>query len=179
MSIMFDVILIAMSIYILAGGIAGKGRLFKVNNIKEGQEENFLKYTKLIYIVLGIVMLIHSLSGLIQNVMYEYNSEQAAFVSTGKLPFLSFLSYDTLRIIGVVFFCLTLAGLGALIFVMKKFTNPDAKQNSKDPNADRQAGHTLPVDAFEFDDEPEQEQETDVQEEISDSIQESADDSRE
>ena len=181
MSIMFDVILIAMSVYILVGGIAGKGRLFKVNNIKEGQEENFIKYSRLVYIILGVVMFFHSLSGLVQNIMYEYNAETGAYVATGKLAFLSSISYDALRIISIVFFALTLAGLGGLIVVMKKFTNPDPKSNSKDPNGDRQAGHTLPVDAFEFDDEKEEgTKEVEPAEEASDdSLKETSDEIKE
>ena len=56
---MFDWLLLAISVYVLYAGIVGKGRLYSVENIKEGKEEEFKKLSQKIYIFLGIAMIIN------------------------------------------------------------------------------------------------------------------------
>ena len=79
MTLLFDLVLMAMAVYILIGGISGKGKLLKADNIKEGKEEEFKKYSRILYIVLGCTMLLHSLSTTVQNLLYVYDPEAQDF----------------------------------------------------------------------------------------------------
>lgn len=67
---MFDWLL-AVSFYVLYAGIVGKGKLYSVENIKEGMEEEFKALSRKIYIFLGIAMVINSAS-LLRNTFYAY-----------------------------------------------------------------------------------------------------------
>ena len=154
MTMLFDLILIAMAVYILVGGISGKGKLLKADNIKEGKEEEFKKISRIIYLVLGCTMLLHSLSTLVQNYLYVYDPDTQTFVASSSSGLANALSYGFLRVISIVFFALTIAVLVVLIILMRKYTDPEkVKQQGGAAQNERQKGHILPVDAFEFDEE--------------------------
>ena len=156
MTLLFDLVLMAMAVYILIGGISGKGKLLKADNIKEGKEEEFKKYSRILYIVLGCTMLLHSLSTTVQNLLYVYDPEAQDFVAASPTGLASVFSYQFLRVISITFFALTIAALVVLIILMRKYTDPEkAKQQGRAPVNERQKGHILPVDAFDFDEEEE------------------------
>jgi hypothetical protein len=46
---MFDWLLLAVSFYVLYSGVVGKGKLYSVENIKEGMEEEFKALSRKIY----------------------------------------------------------------------------------------------------------------------------------
>ncbi len=152
MTLLFDVILMAMAVYILVGGISGKGKLLKADNIKEGKEEEFKKYSRITYIVLGCTMLLHSLITTVQNLVYVYDPEAKSFVATKPSGLTDAISYELFRAFGIAFFVLTIAALVVLIVLMRKYTDPEKmKQNAGAAQNERQKGHILPVDAFDFD----------------------------
>lgn len=154
MTLLFDLILMAMAVYILIGGISGKGKLLKADNIKEGKEEEFRKYSRIVYIVLGCVMLIHSATTSVQNLLYVYDPESQSIVAATDSGLANAISYDLLRVISIIFFALTIIALIVLIVLMRKYTDKEkAKQKASGTQNERQKGHILPVDAFDFDEE--------------------------
>ena len=50
---LFDLILIGMSVYVLVSAILGRGRLFQLDNLKEGMEEKFYSGARKFYLGLG------------------------------------------------------------------------------------------------------------------------------
>ena len=170
MGSIMDYLLLIIGAYVLFNGIRGKGKLFTAENIKEGYEEKFKKTLRSIYLPMGVVMLINGGMSLLRNYLYE-QGEVAAATETMPAVFdwvlkegrdlggFTFLTPKFFNIFAYVFMGLVVAGVITLIFVMRKMTdrNPPPKANPNDPDAqkrtDRQAGHSLPVSAFEFDDE--------------------------
>ena len=156
MTLLFDFVLMAMAVYILIGAISGKGKLFKADNIKEGKEEEFKKYSRIIYIALGCSMFLHSLVTTVQNLIYVYDSDAQDFVPASSSGLANVFSYQFLRVISIAFFVLTIAALVVLIILMRKYTDPEkAKQQGGAAVNERQKGHILPVDAFDFEEEEE------------------------
>ena len=154
MTLLFDLVLMAMAVYILIGGISGKGKLLKADNIKEGKEEEFKKYSRIIYIALGCSMFLHSFCTFVQNILYVYDADAQDFVAASASGLASVFSYQFLRVISISFFVLTIAALIVLIIMMRKYTDPEkAKQQGNAAQNDRQKGHILPVDAFDFEEE--------------------------
>lgn len=170
MSSLMDYFLLAIGVYVLINGIRGKGRLFAVENIKEGYEEKFKKTMRAIYLPMGILMIINGGFSLLKAYLYEYAEVTAATETTAavyewalkdgrSLGAFTFLTPEFFNILTYVFMGLVVAGVVVLIVLMRKMTDRNAPQkaSSDDPDAqkraERQAGHVLPVSAFEFDDE--------------------------
>jgi hypothetical protein len=82
---LFDMLLLAISVYVLYAGITGKGRLYNVDNIKKGMEEAFKSLTRKLYIALGIAMIINSGASLLRGVFYSYEEVTAATDSTSAV----------------------------------------------------------------------------------------------
>ncbi len=55
----------------LYAGIVGKGRLFSLENIKEGMEKEYISMSRKFYILLGVFMLINSGASLLRGVFYQ------------------------------------------------------------------------------------------------------------
>lgn len=168
---LFDWIMLAMGAYVLYAGITGKGRLYVVENVKEGMEENLKKFSRLLYIILGIIMVVNSATSIVKYAFYAYQevlpaTDTAAavydWVAIKDLGSFSFLTVQVLDIIAYVFLGLCIACIVILIIGFRKMTDKNAKPKPKpeaQQAAQNQAGHVLPVSAFEFEEEAQPESE--------------------
>lgn len=163
MTSLFDLLLLAMGAYVLIAGITGRGRLYAADNIKEGMEEKFRKTMRKVYLGLGIVMVLNGVVSLLMNLLYTTRVVQEATETTAavteiipqfELGFWSFLTPGLLTALVYVCMGLIVALIVLMIVMLRKFTDRNAPRGAS-PQNDRQAGHILPVDAFEFD-EPEE-----------------------
>jgi len=163
---LFDILLLAISAYVLYAGITGKGRLYNVENIKEGMEEEFKAMTRKLYIVLGSIMIINSAASLLRGALYAYEETAAAtdttaavyeWVAKKDLGSFSFLTPTVLGVISYVALGITLALIVLLIIKMRKYTDKEAAAKKKaaagGASCSRNGGCVLPKSAFEFDDE--------------------------
>lgn len=169
MSSLMDYLLLGIGVYVLINAILGKGKLFAAENIKEGYEEKFKKTLRAIYLPLGILMVLNGGISLLRAYLYE-QVELTAATETAPAVFgfalkegrslgaFTFMTPKFFNIATYVFMGLVVAGVVVLVVVMRKMTDRNAPQTGKsgDPEAqrqaERQAGHVLPVSAFEFDD---------------------------
>ncbi len=162
---LFDYLLLAMGVYVLVAGIRGKGRLYNVENIKKGMEETFIQTMRKLYIALGAVMTFNGLISLVKYVFYSYEEVIPAtetmtagydWVPLRDLGSFSFLTIPTINIITYVCTGLAIAGIVVMIVVTRKMTDKDAAarraEQYKGADAAKQAGHILPVSAFDFED---------------------------
>ncbi len=164
---MFDYILLAMGVYVLVAGIRGKGRLYNMENIKEGMEEQFFQIMRKIYIILGAVMTLNGVFSVLRYIIYSYEEVIPAtetmtagfdWVIKEGMESWSFLSIPLLNVMTYVCMGLSIAIIIAMIVVTRKMTDKDAaakraQANQNSQAASKQAGHTLPVSAFDFDEE--------------------------
>ena len=163
MGSIMDYLLLIIGAYVLFNGIRGKGKLFTAENIKEGYEEKFKKTLRAIYLPMGVLMVINGGMSLLRSYLYEPGEvagEVDWVLKEGReLGGFTFLTPKFFNVIAFVFMGLIVASVVVLIFVMRKMIdrNPPPKANANDPDAqkraERQTGHSLPVSAFEFDDE--------------------------
>ena len=163
---MFDWLLLAVSFYVLYSGIVGKGKLYSVENIKEGMEEEFKALSRKIYIFLGIAMVINSAASLLRNTFYAYQeitpateTEKAVYAwkliegkSLGAFSFLSPLAFD---IISYVALAVTLGLIVLLVVKMRKYIDKTAQAKAKQGPAAR-GGSSMPSSAFNFDEDDKQ-----------------------
>lgn len=163
---LFDLLMVCFGVYVLYAGITGKGRMYIVENIKEGMEEKLKKLMRKLYIALGIVMIINAGATLVKNTFYAYEevtpateTAQAVYewVSKKDLGAFSFLTVKALDVISYVFLGISLVAIVLLFVFIRKMTDKNAPRKAPDPakgpEGARQAGHVLPVSAFEFEDE--------------------------
>ena len=98
MTYLFPILLLAMSVYVLYGAITGKGRLFSLENIKEDAQEKVRKLLRIIYSVLGAIILLMALTNFGQSVLYSspeieyeatdvYKSEFADVIKDGTVEY--------------------------------------------------------------------------------------------
>ena len=156
---LFDWLLLAISVYVLYAAIVGKGRLYSVENIKEGKEEEFKALSRKIYLFLGIAMVINSGASLVRSNFYSYTEVTAAtdtakavyeLMPTKSLGVFSFLKPQVLDIISYVALAITLGMIVLLVVKMRKFIDKDAqakKQSASRPSS----GSSMPSSAFDFD----------------------------
>ena len=156
---MFDWLLLAISFYVLYAGIVGKGRLYSVENIKEGMEEEFKSLSRRIYIFLGIAMVINSGASILRNMFFAYQEITPAtdtvaavfgWVTIKDLGAFSFLTPSVFDIISYVALALTLGLIVLLVVKMRKYIDKTAQPKGKQGNATR-AGSSMPSSAFDFD----------------------------
>lgn len=164
---LFDYILLGIGLYVLYAGITGKGRMYNVENLKEGMEQKFKSTMRKLYIGLGIVMSLNAGASLLKSGFYELkeitpatDTVKATYdwaLQNGKsLGAFSFLTPTALDIITYVLLGLSLVLIVLMIIGIRKMTNkpvPGSQNQSgaKSAQAANQAGHALPVSAFEFD----------------------------
>lgn len=162
MTSLFDLLLLAMGGYVLFAGITGKGKLYAADNVKEGMEEKFQKTMRTIYLCLGGAMMLNSVLSLLTSTLYTSkviteatDTAQAVYeiVPAFELGFWSFLTPELLTILLYVCMAAIVALIVLMILKLRKFTDK-TKRASAPAQSSRQAGHVLPVDAFDFD-EPE------------------------
>ncbi len=157
---MFDWLLLAISVYVLYAGIVGKGRLYSVENIKEGMEEEFKALSRKIYIFLGIAMVINSAASLLRNTFYAYQEVTPAtetakavydWVSLKDLGAFSFLTPTVFDIISYVALAVTLGLIVLLVVKMRKYIDKEAQ--SKASQGAAKSASSMPSSAFNFDEE--------------------------
>ncbi|MPM67190.1 hypothetical protein SDC9_114107 [bioreactor metagenome] len=147
--------------YVLYAGIVGKGRLYSVDNIKEGKEEEFKAFSRKIYILLGIAMVINSGASILRNQFYAYQeitpATDAAKAVYGwvNLKDLGAFSFLTPKVFDIVSYVALAATLGLIVFLvvkMRKYMDKNA-QAKKAAAAKPAGGSSMPSSAFHFDDE--------------------------
>ena len=157
---MFDWLLLAISVYVLYAGIVGKGRLYSVENIKEGQEEAFKALSRKIYIFLGIAMVINSGASLLRSTFYTYQEVTPAtgttsavydMVATRDLGAFSFLTPEVFNIISYVALALTMGLIVLLVVKMRKFVDKNAQAKKSAAAGPAKSGSSMPSSAFDFD----------------------------
>ena len=157
---MFDWMLLAISVYVLYAGIVGKGKLYSVENIKEGMEEEFKALSRKIYIFLGIAMVINSAASLLRNTFYAYQEVTPAtetakavydWVSLKDLGAFSFLTPTVFDIISYVALAVTLGLIVLLVVKMRKYIDKEAQ--SKASQGAAKSASSMPSSAFNFDEE--------------------------
>ena len=157
---MFDWLLLAISVYVLYAGIVGKGRLYSVENIKEGKEEEFKQLSRKIYIFLGIAMVINSGASLLRSTFYTYQEVTPAsgttaavydLVATKDLGAFSFLTPTVFDIISYVALAVTLGLIVLLVVKMRKYIDKEAQ--SKASQGAAKSASSMPSSAFNFDEE--------------------------
>lgn len=157
---MFDWLLLAVSFYVLYAGVVGKGKLYSVENIKEGMEEEFKALSRKIYIFLGIAMVINSAASLLRNTFYAYQEVTPAtetakavydWVSLKDLGAFSFLTPTVFDIISYVALALTLGLIVLLVVKMRKYVDKNAQ--SKASQGAAKSASSMPSSAFNFDEE--------------------------
>ena len=158
---MFDWLLLAISVYVLYAGIVGKGRLYSVENIKEGQEEAFKALSRKIYIFLGIAMVINSAASLLRNTFYAYQEITPAtetakavydWVALKDLGAFSFFTPVVFDVISYVALAVTLGLIVLLVVKMRKFVDKTA-QGKTNQGAAAKTASSMPSSAFHFDEE--------------------------
>ena len=158
---MFDWLLLAVSFYVLYAGIVGKGKLYSVENIKEGMEEEFKALSRKIYIFLGIAMVINSAASLLRNTFYAYQEITPAtetakavygWVTIKELGAFSFLTAPVFDIISYVALALTLGLIVFLVVKMRKYVDKTAQSKSSQASS-KHGSSSMPSSAFNFDEE--------------------------
>ncbi len=157
---MFDWLLLAISVYVLYSGIVGKGKLYSVDNIKEGMEEEFKALSRKIYIFLGIAMVINSGASLLRGTFYTYQEVTPAtdtaaavydWVATKDLGALSFLTPTVFDIISYVALAVTLGLIVLLVVKMRKYVDKEAQAKKSAGASCSRGGCGMPASAFNFD----------------------------
>ena len=157
---MFDWLLLAVSVYVLYSGIVGKGKLYSVENIKEGKQEEFKALSRKIYIFLGIAMVINSAASLLRNTFYAYQEITPAagtakavygWVMIKDLGAFSFLTAPVFDIISYVALAVTLGLIVLLVVKMRKYIDKEAQ--SKASQGAAKSASSMPSSAFNFDEE--------------------------
>ncbi|MPM21488.1 hypothetical protein SDC9_67932 [bioreactor metagenome] len=160
---LFDMLLLAIAVYVLYAGIVGKGRLFSLENIKEGMEKEYISMSRKFYILLGVFMLINSGASLLRGVFYQQvvtaatdtTAASATWEAKVELGKFAFMTPQVFTIISYVALGITLALIILLAVLMRKFMDKDAARKRAEASgaAPRPNPNALPRSAFEFDDE--------------------------
>ncbi|HWQ05952.1 MAG TPA: hypothetical protein VN453_01970 [Feifaniaceae bacterium] len=159
---LFDMMLLAIAVYVLYAGIVGKGRIYSLENIKEGMEAQYIAMSRKFYIALGISMLLNSGASLLRGVFYEQvvtaatETTAASSVWETKIEMgqFSFMTPEVFNIISYVALGITLVLIVLLVILMRKYMDKDAaKKKAAASGAQRQNPNAMPRSAFEFDDE--------------------------
>ena len=157
---MFDWLLLAISVYVLYAGIVGKGRLYSVENIKEGKEEEFKQLSRKIYIFLGIAMVINSGASLLRSTFYTYQEVTPAsgttaavyaLQATKDLGAFSFLTPTVFNVISYAALAITLGLIVLLVVKMRKFVDKEAQAKHAATAGASKSGSSMPSSAFNFD----------------------------
>lgn len=154
MTYLFDLLLIAMSGYVFISGIIGKGKLFDIDNIKEGKEEVFHKTARKLYTVLGIAMLVNSISSLALTELYTYDENYQLTVPLYDLGDWAFLTPGLIKGISYAALAIMIGLLVVLGIFMSKVTDRNAPSKKKEGNSSRTSGKrekvVFPSSAFDF-----------------------------
>ena len=162
---MFDWLLLAISVYVLYAGIVGKGRLYSVENIKEGMEEEFKQLSRKIYIFLGIAMVINSGASIVRGMLYAYQEITPAvgetdavyaWVATRDLGAFKFMTIGVFNIISYVALAVTLGLIVFLVVKMRQYVDKNAQAKKSAAAGAAKSGSSMPSSAFNFDEDEKQ-----------------------
>ena len=157
---MFDWLLLAISVYVLYAGIVGKGRLYSVENIKEGMEEEFKQLSRKIYIFLGIAMVINSGASILRGMLYAYEEITPAtetvdavsgWVATRDLGAFKFMTIEVFNIISYVALAVTLGLIVYLVIKMRQYVDKNAQAKKSAAAGAPKSTSSMPSSAFNFD----------------------------
>ena len=161
---LFDILLLGMGVYVLYSGISGKGKLYNVENLKEGYEEKFKKVMRILFTTVGAYMSLNSVCSVVKGALYSYEVTSGTASEAGAvyecvlkegLEKWGWLSAMLLDVLTYVFMGISLVVIVLMVVAIRKMTDKNAprKENpAAAEQAQRQAGHSLPVSAFDFDD---------------------------
>ena len=128
---LFDVLMLGIGVYVLIGGIRGKGRLYSTGNVKKGMEEKYQKTMRLIYTILGVLMTLNGAVSCLSSYFYSYGeitaateTTEAVFGWTQKhdLGSFDFLTPQVFSVLSLVFLALCMTGIIVMLVVSKKMT---------------------------------------------------------
>ena len=155
---LFDGAMGLIGVYVLIAGIVGKGRLFQ-HHAKKGMEKKLKTLLRICYIVLGIFLILNSGSALLKRYFYTVVETADGYewvlkegMSLGAFGFLQPRVLDVINYASTFF---NLGAIGVVVVMLRKWGASVAPVQSQD---ERQKGHVLPVSAFEFDEEPKEEE---------------------
>ena len=151
----FDLFLGGIGLYAMISGIVGKGKLLRVENIKEGCEEKLMKGQRIMYTVIGLCMVLNAAMSILLSTLYERVIVENAYEFQPRfdLGSWSFLTPKFLTTMTFVFMLISLSFIVALIVFLKKMTNQPEKKKKGEKGAARPAQPTMPSAAFDFGDE--------------------------
>ena len=151
----FDLFLGGIGLYAMISGIVGKGKLLRVENIKEGCEEKLMKGQRIMYAVIGLCMVLNAAMSILLSTLYERVIVENAYEFQPRfdLGSWSFLTPKFLTTMTFVFMLISLSFIVALIVFLKKMTNQPEKKKKGEKGAARPAQPTMPSAAFDFGDE--------------------------
>ncbi len=149
-----------MGVYAIIGGIRGKGKLFSARNVKEAYAGSFMKWQRILYVVLGVFMVLNSAFALLLSNLYERTAVDKAWLYTPKMDLgqWSFLTGELLNKLSFAFMLLSLLAIAGLIVLIQKCTDRKAAKENADKDASGggapRDGSRMPSAAFDFSDEP-------------------------
>ncbi len=160
---LFDLFLGTMGVYAVIGGIRGKGRLFSTRNVKEAYAGTFMKWQRILYVVLGVFMVLNSGFALLLSNLYESTAVDKAWQYTPKVDLgqWSFLTGELLNKLSFAFMLLSLLTIAGLVVLIQKCTDRKAAKENAEKDASGggapRDGARMPSAAFDFPDEPAEE----------------------
>lgn len=78
----FSIIMLAMALYVLVGGITGKGKLYAVDGVPEEKLPKFKKSLRILYIIMGLFMALNTGLSYLRDQMYTYQAPAAEQTET-------------------------------------------------------------------------------------------------
>ena len=103
MTYLFPILLLAMSIYVFYGAITGKGKLYSLDNIKEDCKEKVHKYLRILYFVLGALILMMALTNFGQSVLYSNAIVEYEATDAYKTEFSDVITDGSVEYNGVIY----------------------------------------------------------------------------
>lgn len=185
---LLNLLIIVLGVYVLFSAIRGKGRLMRTEGIKDEYKEKLPQLMRILYMIIGIAMIVNGAGAMLRSYIYEFPliseaTEEAAAVYS-SVPVLvegmeefAWLSYKALNVFSLVMMAISVTAVIVLFLLVRKMTDPNKRREEQEKAAQTargnsynaaQSGHTLPVNAFSFDEngdiaEPEPEQDGDAE----------------
>lgn len=153
----FDIFMAVIAAYVLISAIIGSGRIFIVQNVKEGREEIVQKGQRWFYLVIGLVMLINAICSMLMSYFYEVQVIDNAYFYVPKHDMGSFSYLTSAFLSTTTFVCMGIALLtilGLVIFIRKNTDRTKRGENVyQKAKKKKNAEPPMPSGAFDFDDE--------------------------
>lgn len=156
LTVILDVIIAALGVYLLVSGIRGKGKFYQVQQVKEENRAEYVKAAKKNFIIIGVALIVDGVMSALKEVLYESSAdgmEQVAKTSI-QIPYTVF-EITVLAVLAVLIITVIRMNKLTKKYVVPNMGNGEGQTGSGKP----QTNHVLPVSAFEFDEEKEEEEE--------------------